>query len=317
MNDDDDARRLLPASIVGAVESVAPIRLGLSGAGVWAVVAARGRYVLRVPDPAVSDRDWADQLLVLRRASEAGVAPPIIHVDETARAVLSVQVAGAPLHVALADPEQRAPSLTSVVAQLRALHGLEPTSVPPRDVVTFARRIWELERARPGFPAWASGVGAALDEIAAVLAADPRRVVSHNDLNPGNIVWDGARAWLIDWDAAGLNHPFYDLATLSTFLLLEDAAALGLLAAQERGALDARAPVTFAALRRLVALAAGSTFLHLAPDLTVRAAATRDDAPTLAACYAAMRAGALDLQSPSGQVAFGLALLRLGTEAAS
>jgi aminoglycoside phosphotransferase (APT) family kinase protein len=313
----DDVRGLLPASIVGAVESVAPIRLGLSGAGVWAVVAARGRYVLRVPDAAVSERDRADQLLVLRRAAEAGVAPAIVHVDETARAVLSTEVPGAPLHVALADPAQRTPALTSVVEQLRALHDLGAAGVPARDAVMFAHGIWELQRARPGFPAWASGIGATLDEIAAVLAADPRRVVSHNDLNPGNVLWDGARAWLIDWDAAGLNHPFYDLATLATFLLLDDAAALGLLAAQERGALDAHAPVTFAALRRLVALAAGSTFLRLAPDLTVRVAATRDDALSLAACYAELRAGALDLQSPSGQVAFGLALLRLGTEAAA
>jgi hypothetical protein len=70
-------------------------------------------------------------------------------------------------------------------------------------------------------------------------------------------------------------------------------------------------------LRRLVALAAGGAFLNLAPDLTVRVAATRDDAPTLAACYAEMRAGALDLQSPSGQTALGLALLRLGTEVAA
>ncbi|HTA21285.1 MAG TPA: phosphotransferase [Polyangia bacterium] len=312
----DDVRGLLPASIVGDVASIAPIRAGLSGAGVYAVEAARGRFVLRVVDSTVSARDWADQLVVLRRAAALGVAPAVVHVDEAARAVLSTQILGAPLHAALADPAQRAPALTSVVAQLRALHGMDPARVPPRDVVAFARRLWELESPRPGFPAWTSGAGAALDEIDAVLSADPRRVVSHNDLNPSNVLWDGARAWLVDWDSAGLNHPFYDLATLATFLLLDDAAALGLLAAQERGALDARAPATLAALRRLVAIAAGGAFLHLAPDLTVRAATTRADAPTLAACYAEMRAGTLDLQSPSGQVALGLALLRLGTEPA-
>ncbi len=313
--DEGAVRRLLPASIVGAVESITPIRLGLSGAGVWAVTTARGRYVLRMPDAAVSERDWTDQLLVLRGAAAVGAAPAVVHVEETARAVLSTQVSGAPLHAALADPAQRAPALSSVVAQLRALHGLDPTGVPERDAIVFARRTWEAQRARAGFPTWASGIGAALDEIGALLAADPRRVVSHNDLNPGNVLWDGARCWLVDWDVAGLNHPFYDLATLATFLLLDDAAALGLLAMQEGGALDEHAPVTLAALRRLVAFAAGSTFLRVAPDLTVRAAPTRADAPTLGACYAEMRAGTLDLQSPSGQVALGLALLRLGTEA--
>jgi Ser/Thr protein kinase RdoA (MazF antagonist) len=236
---DDDARRLLPTSIVGDVVSIAPIRLGLSGAGVWSVVATRGRYVLRVPDPAVSARDWADQLLVLRRAAERGVAPAVVYVDEAARAVLSAQVVGGPLHAALADPALRVPAMTSVVTQLRALHELDPAGVPARDAVAFARRLWELQRERPGFPTWASEVGAALDAIAVVLAADPRRVVSHNDLNPSNVLWDGARAWLIDWDVAGLNHPFYDVATLATFLRLDDAAASDLLAAQEGGALDA------------------------------------------------------------------------------
>jgi hypothetical protein len=66
--------------------------------------------------------------------------------------------------------------------------------------------------------------------------------------------------------------------------------------------------------RRLVALAAGVSFTHLALDLTVRVTATRDEARTLAACYAEMRTGALDLQSDGGRAALGLALLRLGDE---
>jgi aminoglycoside phosphotransferase (APT) family kinase protein len=57
-----------------------------------------------------------------------------------------------------------------------------------------------------------------VDEISVTLARDPRRVVSHNDVNPGNILWDGAHAWLVDWEVTGLGHPYYDLATLALFL---------------------------------------------------------------------------------------------------
>jgi hypothetical protein len=51
------------------------------------------------------------------------------------------------------------------------------------------------------------------------------------------------------------------------------------------------------------------------PDLAGLAAPTRDDAPTLAACYAEMRLGTLDMQTTRGRAGFALALLRLGTEA--
>jgi aminoglycoside phosphotransferase (APT) family kinase protein len=307
-------RHLLPEPIVGEVTSVTPIHMGLSGAGVYAVTSARGEYILRVQGERADDRSWSHQMRVLRRASEHGIAPAIVHVDEAARAVISTRVAGVPLHVALADPAQRGLAIVGVVTQLRALHAIDPSGIEARDAVDYARGAWQAQRARAGFPGWTAGIGAALDTIAAVLARDPRRVFGHNDVNPGNVLWDGARAWLVDWDVAGLAHPYYDLAVLATFLNLDAEAAHGLLALQEQAPLDDGARATFAALRKLVELVAGCIFLGLVPDLTVLTAPTRADAPTLAAVYAEMGAGTLDLQAPRGRAALGLALLRLGTE---
>ncbi|HET7456677.1 MAG TPA: phosphotransferase [Gemmatimonadaceae bacterium] len=308
-------RHLLPESVVGEVTLVTPIHLGLSGAGVWAVTSARGEYVLRVQGDRADGHSWTQQLLVLRRAAECGIAPAVVHVDEAARAVVSARVAGVPLPAALGDPAQRTAAIAGVVAQLRALHAVDPAGVEERDAVDYARRAWAAQRARPGFPSWAAGVGDALDAIATWLARDPRRVVGHNDVNPGNVLWDGARAWLVDWEVAGLAHPYYDVAALATFLALDADAANGLLALQERAPLDDDARATFAALRRLVALVAGCTFLGLVPDLAVFPAPTRAEAPTMHELYAALRTGAYALQEPRGRAAFGLALLRVGTEA--
>jgi aminoglycoside phosphotransferase (APT) family kinase protein len=306
---------LLPEPVVGEVVSVTPIRMGLSGAGVYAVTGARGDYILRVQGERADESFWTQQLLVLRRAAERGIAPPIVHVDERARAVISKRVTGVPLPAALADPAQRGVAIAGVVTQLRALHAVDPDGIGERDAVTYARGVWQEQRLRPGFPTWAAGTGAALEAIAAVLARDTRRVVSHNDVNPGNVLWDGTRAWLVDWEVAGLGHPYYDLAAFATFLNLEAEAAHGLLALQEQSPLDDEARATFAAMRQLVGLVAGCVFLGLVPDLAVYPAPTRADAPTLAGCYGEMRAGRLDLQTPRGRAAFGLALLRLGTEA--
>jgi hypothetical protein len=46
---------------------------------------------------------------------------------------------------------------------------------------------------------------------------DAALVSSHNDLHPGNILFDGTRLWLIDWDAAFRNDALLDMAVLTNF----------------------------------------------------------------------------------------------------
>jgi thiamine kinase-like enzyme len=41
-------------------------------------------------------------------------------------------------------------------------------------------------------------------------------VFGHNDLLAANLIDDGARLWLIDWDYAGFNSPLFDLANLAS-----------------------------------------------------------------------------------------------------
>jgi aminoglycoside phosphotransferase (APT) family kinase protein len=40
-------------------------------------------------------------------------------------------------------------------------------------------------------------------------------VSSHNDLNPGNILFDGQRLWMIDWETSGRNDSMTDIAILT------------------------------------------------------------------------------------------------------
>lgn len=37
----------------------------------------------------------------------------------------------------------------------------------------------------------------------------------HNDMLPANILDDGRRVWLVDWEYAGFGHPLFDLAGVS------------------------------------------------------------------------------------------------------
>lgn len=61
-----------------------------------------------------------------------------------------------------------------------------------------------------------------LDRLLAI-AADLEQAVGpavtvfgHNDLLPANLIDDGERLWLIDWDYAGFNSPLFDLANLAS-----------------------------------------------------------------------------------------------------
>jgi aminoglycoside phosphotransferase len=307
-------RRLLPEDRVGVVERIEPLTLGLSGAGVHAVTTSRGAYVLRVQGRQVDEASFAQQLRILRRAADAGVAPAVVHVDEAARAVVSVRVPGMPMAAALADPARRGAVFASLVDRLRTVHALDPSGIVAHDLLAFARATWEAGRERPGFPPWATSLAPTFEALAAALARDPRRVVSHNDVNPVNVLWDGARAWLVDWEVAGLAHPHFDLATLALFSRLADDVALDLVARHDGAAPDERSRATFRGLRQFAGLFCGLTFLGMVDDLRVRPAPTLADAPSLLDCYTAMRAGGLDLQTARGRASFGLALLRTAFE---
>jgi hypothetical protein len=142
-------------------------------------------------------------------------------------------------------------------------------------------------------------------------ASDRAPGLSHNDVNPTNLAYDGERLLLLDWDTAGTNDPLHDLAAISVFLRMDDATCRALLAAHD-GAPVAVLPPGFGYHRRLVAVLCGAFFLHLARQLGHTGASdhTLDSAPSLVDIYQQLRSGSLSLASGQGRLLFGLALLK-------
>jgi len=49
-------------------------------------------------------------------------------------------------------------------------------------------------------------------------------VSSHNDLfKPDNILFDGHRVWLVDWEASFMNDRYFDLSVVANFVVTNDA----------------------------------------------------------------------------------------------
>lgn len=279
----------LPAALRGA--TITRIAAGMSGAGVYRVEADGRAFVLKV---------GAKNLALLRRAAETGVAPAVIHIDEARAAAVSELVVDRGFMSVVMTPATRDAALDMIGRTLARVHELAiPSAMPATDPREVLRTLVVLDP-----PPLATEVTArVLAETPP--ASDRAPVLSHNDVNPSNVVFDGARILLLDWDVAGANDPLYDLATLALFLRLDDAACLRLLAAHD-GAPVTALPARFHYLRRVVGALIGTMMLMLARQ---RGHTGGGDAMPLADYYQKMRAGQVSPATPAGQWQFGLAFL--------
>ena len=134
-----DLLTYLPAALQRPTTTISRISAGLSGAGVYRVDAAGQTLVLKVTSADVPIADWSRTLHVLRLASEAGLAPRIIHADETRRAVLSEFVVDRSFAALYGDPRTHDAALALLGKTLRGVHNIpvseDMTVADPRSVL--------------------------------------------------------------------------------------------------------------------------------------------------------------------------------------
>jgi aminoglycoside phosphotransferase (APT) family kinase protein len=255
---------------------------------------------------------WRRKVHIQQLAANAGLAPRVVHVDEARRAVVSAFVVDQSFPAFYADPRTREAALAQLGRTVRRVHELPlPPDADPRDPREFLAAIWSGLGANFALPSFAGdAVRRTLTEEAP--AHERAQVLSHNDVNPTNLVYDGEKLLLLDWETAGPNDPFYDLAAISVFLRMDEATCQRLLAAYD-GAPVSKLPARFVYSRRLVAVLCGATCLHLARQSGHAGATgeeTLDSTPALGDFYQRTRTGSLSLATSEGQWGFGLSLIK-------
>lgn len=306
----------LPDQLRGPTTSIKRLAGGLSGAAVYRVEAGGHGYVLKVASEGAPLEVWRQGLEIQQRAGDAGLAPRVIHHDEARRAVVSEQVADRRFAPRLSNPQTHDGAIRQLGETIRRVHAIPlPADAvwrDPRDLIA------PMRAGLATFPI-PSFVRTTIDQVLAETPPPRQRpqVTSHNDMNPSNLVFDGERLVLLDWDMAGPNDPFFDLATVAIFLRMDDPTASALIAAYD-GAPPAPLPDGFLYARRFVAAICSTIFLHLArhaghPGGDVPA----DRAPTLQAVHGLVGIGALAPSSAEGAWAFALALVRTITDHAA
>ena len=302
----------LPAELRGPATTIARVSAGLSGAGVYRVDANGSAFVLKIAGEGTRADEWRRRLEVQRSASDAVLAPRIVHVDEARHAVVSEFVTDHGFLARLGDPRTRKEAIAQIGLTLRRVHELPvPRDLELSSARDFLLRVWSGLEGSSFLPAFARR------EVERVIAEQPPAsdralVLSHNDVNPTNLVHDGQRLLFVDWDVAGANDPFYDLATASVFLRMDPGDCRGLLGAYDGTAVD-RIPPRFAYNRRLMAMLFAVNCFAAARQGGHPGATGNETVETtlpLGDFYQRLRAGLVNIATTDGQWLFGMAMVR-------
>jgi aminoglycoside phosphotransferase (APT) family kinase protein len=278
---------------------------------VYLVKTADASFVLKVTGNEDSAETRSRRARIQTLAGEQGVAPRVVHVDEGRRAVLTTFVQDQGFGPMYGNPATRHTALQKLADTLRTVHAMDPrdaaTGVGPE---AFLDTVWADLQSRGEPPAFVCDVIKRV-RASAPPTSDRPRVLSHNDVNPTNIVYDGTRVVLLDWDTSSPNSPFYDLAAASVFFRMDDTTSLALIAEYDGASMSA-IPRDFRYNQALVAALCGVTFLRLAAIDGFTAPVERAEITSLEEIYARMRTGQFDIASATGKWQFGLALLLAG-----
>ena len=212
----------------------APERIEMLGGGITNInlkVTDGGRaFVVRLGEdiPEHGVMRW-NELALSRAAEAAGVSPAVVH-HEPGVLVLEFIPARTYGEADVRDPANL-PRIVDLVARVHREIGAQLTTPvlafwPFQVVRSYATRL-----AADG-SVHAAVLPRLMDDAAELRAATGpvEIVIGHNDLLAANILDDGARLWLIDWEYGGFNTPLFDLAGL--------AGNNGLSEAQERAMLE-------------------------------------------------------------------------------
>ena len=231
------ARGLTAAFGVAEPDSIVALGGGLAGAGVFRIRVGGIAYLLRLDQARDGFRDPQRAYACMRIAAAGLLAPRVRYADAEDGVAIMDFIEERPLSLEYCGtPDQL---VVEAAQTVRALHA-GPPFPPLVDYLDGIDALVAQFQAR-GLVAPAA-MAELLDryrELRARYRTDPADLVaSHNDLNPRNILYDGSRLWLVDWESAFLADRYVDLACIAN-LFARTPAQEDLLLATYFGAADA------------------------------------------------------------------------------
>jgi aminoglycoside phosphotransferase len=308
-------RALMAAFGTCELDGAQSISGGLSGAGVWRIRVGGIAYVLRIAGARDGFSDPVRGHACMRTAAAAFLAPRVRYASDDDGLAITDHIA--PHSLALDYPGKGHELVIELAQAVRVLHQTPP--FPPLvdyldgmdNLIALHRQLDVLDPA---------ATGELFDRFAELRAGYRTRpcdlVSSHNDLNPGNILYDGTRLWLVDWEAAFLADRYVDLATVANWLTRDAGGEEALLATYFGRAPDAQERARFDLMRQVNHLFTGLIFLNGAA--MERPGVRLDDrtlaGPDLETLKDRLRSGDFAILEWENRVAYGKARLAAALE---
>ena len=214
VNERADVERLVRASGLFGDQDVRirPLHGGITNRN-YVATANNREYVVRIPGErtALLGIDRAYEAEAAKRAADLGIGPAVLGLLENVGTLVTEVVDGHHL-----EPTAFAERLDDVVDLIHRFHDSGPLAgaFPIHRIVEWHARDASAHgvMAPPSY----ERLHQQSRRIEAAFGRAPMPTVPcHNDLLPGNVLFAEDRVWLLDFEYAGMNDVFFDLANLS------------------------------------------------------------------------------------------------------
>src|SRR5450631_4513048 len=209
------AHALQTAFGVSEFENITQLTAGLSSALIFRIVVLGKPYLLRIIMRTDIISDPTHQIICLKAPTEAGLAPKLWFASIEDRILITDFIEAKPFP--LAEARLKMPDL------LKHLHALPPFPNRINYLVTMDGFVRKFREANVLPESTTSEIFSQYSKILAVYPNIKEEwVPCHNDCKPENILYDGKRPWLVDWEAAFPNDRYADLAVVGNFVVTND-----------------------------------------------------------------------------------------------
>jgi thiamine kinase-like enzyme len=194
-------------------DDIRRLNAGLSSALVFCITVNGNPYLLKIITRTDAMTDPTNHFACMKVAAEAGVAPKVWYTSIEDRFSITDFVEPKPFSL-----DQARVKMPGLLRKLHTLPGFPTSAVvnvfgmPGTFIPKFkALNIMPEADTREIFEQF--------EQIYRVYPRDKEVLVGcHNDLKPENIIFDGEQPWLVDWEAAFLNHRYMDLSIVTNFV---------------------------------------------------------------------------------------------------
>lgn len=282
---------------------------GLSTSPVYKLIVNNQPYVLKLDSTEGAVNHIAGSYTCMAIAANAGIAPPLYYLNTEDALSITKFIENKPLRAVFTSPgillEELAKTIRSIHEMPRIPEGnsllntVEALIRQVKESPMFTKTIFEdffdyYDIIRRHYP-W----------------DDKDKVSSHNDLNPNNMICDGKRIWVVDWDAAFLNDRYVDLAISANFFVSNEPQEKMFLEAYFGDGLNSHNSARFFIMRQICRLIYAALMFKLAYTSDPTRIVDDPDMQTanMRKVGEQMGAGKLSLSSYRGQLLYGKALL--------